>query len=199
MKSSKKELAIVFGITNNLTSALATVLIGIKKHFSLKEFDIIVYHDGIDKENQTALNTILPCEFIKYENKINKDILDKDCLNLYSNMCLCRFECFDLLHKYKKVIWHDVDILIQKDFKDLLKYGDKTGLAMTYSDINFMVESNFTEPIENYNMFLTTLNSGLIVFSDKLKRYDEMTAWCYEKLKNKIFRPRSIKSISTRF
>ena len=68
------------------------------------------------------------------------------------------------------------------DFKDLLNYGNKSGLAMTYSDIGFLTESNFNEPISNYNMFLPLLNSGIIVFSDTLKDYSLMTEWCYKKL-----------------
>ena len=179
----KKELAIVFGITKNLDFALATVLIGIKKHFSISNYDIIVYHDGISDNVKNNLNSILPCQFILYKGKVDSTLLDQEYLKIYSNMCLARFECFDLLHKYKKIIWHDVDILIQRDFKDLTKYGDKSGLAMTYSDINFLTEANFNEPIPEYNMFLPLLNSGIIVFSDKLKNYDIMTSWCYNMLK----------------
>lgn len=179
----KKELAIVFGITKNLDFALANVLIGIKKYFSVKEYDIIVYHDGIEEDTQKKLSLILPCNFILYKNKISSEELDREYLALYSNMCLSRFECFDLLNKYKKIIWHDVDILIQKDFKGLLDYGEKSGLAMTYSDINFLTEANFNEPIQGYNMFLPLLNSGIIVFSDKLNNYNKMTSWCYKMLK----------------
>ena len=51
---------------------------------------------------------------------------------------------------------------------------------MTYSDINFLVEANFNGLIDEYNMCLPLLNSGIIVFSDKLENYDKMTSWCYD-------------------
>ena len=183
MKKEKKELAIVFGITKDLDFALANVLIGIKKHFSYKnKFDIIVYHDGLTEEIKSMLSNIYPCDFKLFKSKVSESILSTENLKLYSNLCLARFECFDLLNSYKKIVWHDVDILIQNDFKDLLNYGNKSGLAMTYSDIGFLTESNFNEPISNYNMFLPLLNSGIIVFSDTLKDYSLMTEWCYKKL-----------------
>ena len=53
---------------------------------------------------------------------------------------------------------------------------------MTYTDIDFLTEANFNEIIPNYNMFLPLLNSGIMVFGDKLSRYEEMTDWCYKKL-----------------
>ena len=180
---NKKELAIVFGITKDYDFALANVLIGIKKHFNYKKkYDIIIYHDGLDKETKETINTIMPCIFKEFKSRVSDDLLSEENLKLYSNMCLARFECFDLLKEYKKVIWHDVDILIQDDFSELLKLGQKSGLAMTYTDIGFLTEANFNETIPNYNMFLPLLNSGIIVFGDNLDKYEEMTEWCYKKL-----------------
>lgn len=180
---NKKDLAFVFGITKDFDFALANVLIGIRKYLNFKgEFDIIVYHDGIDEEVKQELNKIIPCVFKEFKSRVNDNLLSEENLKLYSNMCLARFECFDLLNKYKKVIWNDVDILIQKDFSDILNFGEKSGLAMTYTDIGFLTEANFNETIPNYNMFLPLLNSGIIVFSDRLQDYDKMTEWCYKKL-----------------
>lgn len=127
MKKEKKELAIVFGITKDLDFALANVLIGIKKHFSYKnKFDIIVYHDGLTEEIKSMLSNIYPCDFKLFKSKVSESKLSTENLKLYSNLCLARFECFDLLNSYKKIVWHDVDILIQNDFKDLLNYGNKS-------------------------------------------------------------------------
>ncbi len=179
----KKELAMVFGITKDLDFALANVLFSMKENGNMPNMDIYVYHDGLSSEKEEILNNIFPCTFIKYENNIDSTNLDADCLKLYSNMCLSRFECFDLLNKYKKVIWNDVDILIQNDISGLLKYGSKSGLAMTYSDINFLTEANFNGLIDNYNMCLPLLNSGIIVFSDALNGYEKMTQWCYDQVK----------------
>lgn len=179
----KKQLAMVFGITKDLDFALANVLISMKKNGNMPDMDIYIYHDGLSKEKEEIINRISPCNFIKYHNNISDDTFDSSYLKLYSNMCLARFECFDMLKKYKKVIWNDVDILIQNDISGLMEYGNKTGLAMTYSDINFLVEANFNGLIDEYNMCLPLLNSGIIVFSDKLENYDKMTSWCYDQIK----------------
>lgn len=183
MNKKKKALALVFGITKNYDFALANVLLGIKEKSRLKIFDIIVYHDGLSEEKMECLNNILPCTFIEYKNDIITEEFDQENLKLYSNMCLARYECFDLLHKYKTVIWNDVDILIQGDLRGLLDYGHKSGLAMTYTDIGFLTEANFNGLIDEYNMCLPLINSGIIVLTDKLVNYEEMKKWCYSTLK----------------
>ncbi len=183
MSIKKKELALVFGITKNFDFALANVLFGIKEKSKLKNFDIIVFHDGLNEEKKNCLNSILPCVFKDYKNDISTEELNQENLKLYSNMCLARYECFDLLLEYQTVLWNDVDILIQGDLRGLLNYGNKSGLAMTYNDIGFLTEANFDGLIEEFNMCLPLLNSGIIVLTDKLPHYEKMKDWCYSTLK----------------
>lgn len=183
MNGQKKALALVFGITKNFDFALANVLFGIKEKSKLKNFDIIVYHDGLSEEKKKCLNNILLCEFIEYANNIVTSELDQENLKLYSNMCLARYECFDLLHEYETVIWNDVDILIQGDLRGLLEYGQKSGIAMTFTDIGFLTEANFNGLVDEYNMCLPLINSGIIVLTDKLSNYEKMKDWCYSTLK----------------
>ncbi len=178
----KKKCAIVFGITNDYVFALANVLFGIKEKCTKFYDDIIVYHDGITQKDKNNLNKIIPCKFIIYD-KADNIHLNKKSLNEYSKMTLSRFECFNLLEKYKYVIWQDVDILIQKDFIGLMEYANKSGYAATKSDCNIMVEGNFFELINQYNMFSILWNAGIIVFSDKLKNYERYNQWCYSTLK----------------
>ena len=76
---NKKELAIVFGITSDYDFALANVLIGIKKHFNYKnEYDIIVYHDGLNEEIKETLNKIMPCTFFKFKSRVNEKLLSEE-------------------------------------------------------------------------------------------------------------------------
>ena len=177
----KKSCAIVFGITGNYTFALANVLVGMKKKCKVFWNDIIVYHDGITKDEKENLNRILKCEFIDFNEKTLQVDKNSEMVKKYSLLAISRFECFDLLKKYEKVIWHDVDILIQKDFSSLLKYGEKSGFSATMTDANFLVESNFTKLIDGYNMFRPLYNSGILVLSDKLDGYEHMAKWCYDK------------------
>ena len=115
--TDKKELAIVFGSTGNMAFALGNVLIGLKK-YSLeiaKTADIKIFEQGISGKDKKILNSILPCEFIEYKFP-HQGYLTDETVKKFSELTFSRFECFDMLNEYKKVLWLDIDILIQKPF-----------------------------------------------------------------------------------
>lgn len=178
-KLTKKNVAIAFGITKDYTFALANVLIGMKKHCIQFWDDIIVYHDGISDKDQAAINSILPCTYIYFDETLfNDEAIHSEALKGYSLLTLARFECFGLLEQYHKVIWHDVDILVQKDFSGLLEYGDVSGYAATQSP-TFRVEQNFYGLMPGYNMLSLLYNAGILVLSNKLKEPAELRVYCY--------------------
>lgn len=175
----KKDVAIAFGITLNYTYALANVLIGIKKHCKKFWDDIVVYHDNISEEDQLALNSILPCQFVQFDKSIfDEDAIESEALQNYSLLTLARFECFALLNKYQTVIWHDVDILIQKDFSELVQYGKESGYAATQSK-TFRMEQNFFGLMPGYDMLGLLYNAGILVLHDTLPAYQELRTYCY--------------------
>lgn len=176
----KKNVAIVFGITKDYVFALANVLIGMKKHCSRFWDDIIVYHDGVMEEDIEKISTILECRFILYDTSSISKESKKESVKAYSYMALARFECFDLLHDYKYVIWHDVDILIQKDFKELLQTADSSGMALTCNP-QFYGEQNFYQLISEYDLLKPLYNSGLMVLKDNLQNFPKMRKYCYDK------------------
>lgn len=176
---NKKELAIVFGITSNLTFALANVILGLKKHSPELADEIIVFHDDISEKDQDLIKSIFLSRFIKYEFPV-KDTskFDPYFYQQFSSMAYSRFECFKLLNEFKKVLWLDVDILIQKDISGLLEYeNDGMGILEGYR-----VKDNFKEPVEGFDMEKEGFWTGTILFTDKIKDYDKITDWCYEKL-----------------
>jgi len=176
---NKKNLAIVFGITSNITFALANVLIGLKKHSPNLADEIIIYHDGIKEKDQNLLNTIFPCRFLFYEFPIkDKSDFDPFFFDQFSSMAYSRFECFKLLDEFKKVMWLDVDILIQKDISSLLNLTND-GIGMLEGGF---IKHNFKEPIQGFNMEKIGFMTGTIIFTDEIKDYNRITDWCYEKL-----------------
>lgn len=176
----KKKAAIVFGITDNYVFALANVLLGMKKHCVPFWDDIIVYHTGVSRESIDNINKILKCEFIEYQtNKIVSKV-NGNSLKSYSLLCMARFECFDLLKEYEYVIWHDVDILIQKDFSALIECGKESGFALT-CDPTYCMEQNFFKVINEYEMMTPLYNSGIMVINDRLPDYERLTQYCYDK------------------
>ncbi len=176
----KKKIALAYGITGGYVDILANVLIGLK-HKSKKFWnDIIVFHEGITEEQKKHLNKIVECKFIELKARDFLKNVPRVQLELYSVATFFRFESFSLLDDYEKVIWSDVDVLYQKDISELTKFGDKTGYAATYASEPYIVENNFFELINEYNMFIPMINAGLFVISDKLKNYKEIQKWCYE-------------------
>ncbi|MDL2266662.1 glycosyltransferase [Desulfovibrio sp. OttesenSCG-928-G15] len=178
---SKKNVAIVLGATSNYVSQLANVLISLHKYSPSIADDIIIYHDGIGEDKQRLLRSIgLPLIFINYTLEVRDKIVD-EAIEAYSTLAFSRYECFSLLDSYIKVIWLDIDILIQKDISGLLEYGDKTGFACTKNDCGMLNFCNFYEPIPGYSMYDDLYNSGVLVFKDILPGYQKFKDWCYQK------------------
>lgn len=176
---NKKELAIVFGITGNLAFALANVIMGLKKHSSHLNFEIIVFHQEISEKDQNLMNLILPCEFVEYKFPISSEKREGIPLGL-SLLVYSRYECFNLLDKYKKVLWLDVDILIQKDISSILDYCS-TGIALLNSLEDSPLYINFLKPIEGFDFERQAYGSGTMLLQDNLPNYKDLTQWCYEK------------------
>ena len=180
-KQTKKDIALVFGITKDYVFALANTLIGLKKHNKTFWDDIIVYHNGITELEQKCINKILPVKFTdlsKEEHfveiaKSNVDVIDK-----YSVAAFYRYECLKLLDNYSQVIWNDVDILIQSDISELVNYGKQSGLAFSLALPNFVVGSSLKKIIKKYKMFAPLWNDGIMIVTDKLSKYHEMYDWC---------------------
>lgn len=176
----KKNVALVFGITENYVFALANTLIGLIENNDKFWDDIIVYCDKISVENKKYLNKIVKCEFIEASQLSFASGLSREAIEKYSVACFYRYECFNLLDKYKVVIWNDVDILIQGDISGLLNYA-KNGIALTKNIANFKVEANFSKLILEYDMFTQLYNSGIMVLRDTLPNYNLICNWCINK------------------
>ncbi len=173
----KKELAIVFGITPNLTFALANVLEGLKEHFKGNIDEVIVYHSGIIDNDKKLLNNILPCVFIDYKPFYEYKKLNEYGKINFSNMAFSIYECFSLVSNFKKVIWLDIDILIQDDFSEIIESDKHLSILQN----NIPNSSNFSEPIEGYDMEIPIYGTGTVVFNNSIKNPEELTKWCYSK------------------
>ena len=182
-KKAKKDVALVFGITKDYTFALANTLIGLTKHNKKFWDDIIVYHDGVPEYEKEAINKIVKVEFVDLsESEHFQRIADSniETVEKYTVATFYRSECFDILNKYHKVIWNDVDILIKGDISGLLEYGEDSGLAFSMALSNFSMGSSLKRFIDEYRMFEPLWNVGIIVLSDNLPNYQGIYEWCIE-------------------
>ncbi len=170
--NKKKELAIVLGATGNMAFALGNVLIGLKKHNPALNADIIVFEQGISEKDKEIIQSIIPVEFISYRFPI-KDALTGETVNKFSELTFSRFECFKMLSGYKKVLWLDIDILIQKPLDKLLN-ETSTGISLAAGDKK---ASDFTIEVKDIPKY----NAGVMYIQDNLPGYNELADWCYDK------------------
>ncbi|WP_390891742.1 glycosyltransferase [Brachyspira hyodysenteriae] len=56
-----------------------------------------------------------------YKSPLEKSMKNANCTLMWSLMTFARYEIFDLLNKYNKILYLDTDVLIQKD---IIKLSD---------------------------------------------------------------------------
>lgn len=171
----KKDLAIVLGSTGNMAFAVANVLIGIKKYTPNLQTDFIIFENDFEPKDKELLNTIFPCKFLPFEFPI---VVHEKQIKRYSTLAFSKYECFNLLNDYKKVIWLDIDILIQGNIQELIDFCDSgAGLYLEEYELKY----NFSQSVPGFNMENFAYNTGIMVLNDDIKEYNFLTKWCYEK------------------
>ena len=183
----KKKLAVVLCSTSNQMFAVGNVLIGLKKHFSLneKDYDIILYISGkINIKDENALKKIYNNIIINhYVSPLEKTMKNANCTLMWSLMAFARYEAFELLDNYNKVLYLDTDILIQKDIIELLNINKD--ISVSYESINLRenVENKILSEKFNsdkYNLDAKVFNSVVLLINDSIKKRKEIKEWCYK-------------------
>lgn len=176
----KKEKAVVLGLTNNMTFAVASVLLDIKMHNPLLADEVVILHDGLIPSEMEMLSSILPIRYIEYELPFKfKDESDLTTISYFSKMVFSKFECLKLLDEYKSVMWLDYDIVLLDDISELFT-PSTSGIKMMPS--GFKVSRQFHHPIKEYDMNVEGICGSTFVFHDFLPRYLDMYNYCYDKL-----------------
>jgi lipopolysaccharide biosynthesis glycosyltransferase len=178
MNEEKKRLAFLIS-TSGLSFAAGNVALGINKYMPIDmEYDILVYYNSVNDKDITVLQNIphvhphqfyFPVDFVEEM----KNRIDNERFNI---MTFCHFEIFNLLEKYKKVIWLDNDMSIQRDISELLNFH---GFTIT-DDAEWPVKAQFSKIIEGYNMDKQAVCAAFIVVDDSLP-FKELYKWCYSK------------------
>jgi len=165
----KKDLVFVLGATQNISFALANVIIGLQRHNGHLYFDIIVFEQGITEKDKSIITSIHPTQFIEYKAPSSLKSKNLESLNRFTALSLSIYECFSLLKDYKKVIWLDCDILVQKKLDKLIE--------QTNDQMWMFLETNKTKD----NQIIQCYNSGIVVFNESIEDYAQLTKWCYDK------------------
>lgn len=182
-----KKFALLLCSTENQMFAVGNVLIGFKKYFSLdeKDYDIILLVDTINDKNKKILEKIHKNIIIKkFKNPFSKSFLNSVPGSNWSFMTFARFEAFDLIKDYEKLLYIDTDTLIKKDLAPMLSFNEKS--IYMVNEENRLEEMlklkkfvhNYTD--NKYDLNKKIFNAGVILITNKLKNADEIKKWCYE-------------------
>ena len=171
----KKNIAIVLGASGNMAFAVANVLMQLKKLSPNLADDIIIFQQDMPKKDMQLMQTILPCKFIEY--KFRKT-MKPEYFGRFTPVAFSRYECFDMLDEYKKVVWLDIDILIQKDITEMCK-DTPTGICFSqgYYPVWTVFKHKFDCP---YDLDRNYYDSGTFIIQDTIPHYKEISEWLYE-------------------
>lgn len=177
----KKNRAIVFAVSKNLTFSIACVMMDIKRLSPNLADEIVVIHDGISKKDQVLLALILPTRFIEYEMPFEDiSFIPDSILNYFTKMVFAKFECLKLLDDYHNVMLSDYDIVIQKNIAELFEYCD-SGIKMMPGGLK--VRGQLHNAVEEYDMEKEGICACFFIFQDHIGDYIKMYDFCYQSLK----------------
>lgn len=172
---NKKQKAIVLGATGNMAFAVGNVLLGIKKYSPAFDGDFIILHNDFIQKDKDLLNSIFPCKFIDYKFPESQKY-DNSHFYRYSLLAFSRYEIFNWLDEYEKIAWLDIDILVQDDINKLF---DATKDHLGWKNERLRLGGLFTKELDYVANEKDFYNSGVMVFTDKIPNYKNLTQWCY--------------------
>ncbi len=180
-----KRNAIFFSCNERFIFTLSVALLSLKKYNQelLKNTDVLVYYQGFTQADKDFLNRILPCKFTEYHFAVETDFNNIN-FKHFTQLTFARYEIFDLLDTYRKVLYIDVDVMIGGDLSYIFNnFGDKTGVAMckdTQKGLT-LITKNFVKPMPQYDMTVPCYNAGVTLFCDNIPHRKELRMWCYHK------------------
>lgn len=190
-KNKKKKIALFLCSTGNEAFAVGNVIIGAKKYLfqNLKdeEYDIIFYTDKLNINDEKALKKIFPRIIINIYNppfSISDNTAD---ITYYTSFAYARFEVFDILDNYQKILYMDTDIVIQKDISNIINLNEHFYISLYKNgtiDLKYnMKEKLFLKLKEKYNLDVLRGCSGIFIINDNFPKYKEVKDWCYKQIK----------------
>lgn len=147
------------------------------------EADVYVYAWNWDANLKRLISSCGPVQIVDYD--IPLDIERTPQVMKFSPALFARFEGFNLLDKYERVVCLDSDILVQKELVGVREESPRN-IGMT-RDSCPTVAFNFLKPPEGYDFNRPCYNAGFLVLKrtvDKVISGGEIAAWLYKMLKN---------------
>lgn len=180
-----KKNAIVFATDKNFLFTLSTALLSLKENspIAVSNCDIIIFHQGLDKDDEIFLNKIIQCKIIEYKFAVDTNFSHEN-FKKFTQLTFARYDLFPMLDEYKKALYIDVDVMITKELNIIFeKYGNISGIAMCKDTQKGLtkITKNFIKPLDNYDMTVDNFNAGVTLYCDNIKNRENLRMWCYEK------------------
>lgn len=180
-----KRNAIVFACDRNFLFTLSTALLSLKENSpkAAGQADIIIFQQGLTKEDEAFLNRILPCKVIEYRFAVDTNF-EHENFKKFTQLTFARYDLFPMLDTYKKALYIDVDIMITGELDNIFRsYGDKSGIAMCKDTQKGLtkITKNFIKPLPLYDMTADNFNAGVTLYCDNIKNRENLRMWCYER------------------
>jgi lipopolysaccharide biosynthesis glycosyltransferase len=147
-----------------------------------KEFEFVVYSDS----RLPTLKSILSkqgvsVDVIKYKPRIRwLSLYSSRAVAFFSPLVLSKFEIFNNLKKYKRVVWLDYDIVIKKPLWDLLNQNHFDLACVTSSQ---PIRNAFINPppgIDDKTLADEGISAGLLVVKESFPDYQSASKALYE-------------------
>lgn len=171
-----KKTAVVFAINGLYAFCTYVSIMSLIKHSPelTKQSCIYIYVCDISDADKKALSALGNIKIIDYEIPVK--IRQTDAVRSFSLASFARYECFDMLNKYERIIYLDSDILVQKELLPVFDLADN-GIGMIKEKVNVQI---FSKPIGGFDFSSTFFNSGFIVLTNKLNvDYKAFRNFCY--------------------
>lgn len=168
-------MAIVMGITPDMAFAAANVLLSLKRFPPADDYDVVLHHSGVPAPDLERLATLHPCHFVRYRcpEEIRANI-PGHALRAFSELVYAKYECFELLNDYSRVIWLDTDLLIKGDTRGLL---DRCQDGLAFARENKPLRFNFSGDVDGFDMERPFFNAGVFVISDRVQGWEDAKEW----------------------
>lgn len=173
---SKIRSAAVFGFTGDLTFAVASMVLDLRKHCREEIDEVVCIHDGhLLKTDQSKLSKIMPMRFIKYECPIRLSKINKTTLRYFSKMVFSKYECLRLLDDYNRVTFFDYDMEIIGSLKAVFDTTPSGVKMILDGEVKTQLHPEFRDiQIPGIDMQGKGMCASLFSFEDSLPNYSAM-------------------------
>ena len=142
--------------------------------------DVRVYAYNWPEQIKKLISSCAPLEIIDYD--LPSFVPRTPEIMHFSPALYARFESFDLLEKYERVVCLDSDILVEKELLPIFDFmQDHIGLVL---DTLPHIGRNFRHPFGNYDFTRPCYNTGIIVLKKSHLPLSggEIKTWAYKQL-----------------